>query len=132
MTRQVQAGAYTTAYEKNRCADDDEVKPRYILRCIMQIDDEHLPKIDELLRDKWRADNISFTRQVLPLYYRLECVLDSPRKIFTLKNVIKKYGGKVFFIRFQKCVPDSDVPIGGTAINHTSKSQTRAGWGERS
>lgn len=123
VTRQMQAGAYL----KNCGVDDDEVKPRYILSCIIQIVDEYLPKIDELLRDKWHADNISVSKHVLPTHYRVKCVLDSPRKVFVFKTLVAKYGGKVVRCSFQKHVPDNDVLSASTAITTPRAKPERGG-----
>ena len=84
-----------------------EGKSTYYARLSIRIQDDKVDKLQELLSDKWHAEDIVFRQLALPNYYRVEFLVNSPRKIFAFKKIVEQYGGRVLHNAWsRKVVPD--------------------------
>jgi len=66
-----------------------------------KLDEEHIPKIEELLREKWAATDISL-RKLRRGYWRLSFVTNDNRKLFAFRQIVENYGGRVINVRVKK------------------------------
>lgn len=82
-------------------------KSMYYARLSIRIQDDKLEKLEDLLQ-RWHAEEIVFRQLSLPTYYRVECVLDSPRKVFRFKEMVERYGGRVLFFSWSKTCRNAD------------------------
>lgn len=59
----------------------------------IRINRESLSKIEEMLREKWNAENITF--EELAGVWRISFVTQDNRKVFAFEKVVNNYGGTV-------------------------------------
>ena len=66
----------------------------YIATFKIRIDRKNLTKIKKMLKERWKATNV-LSKQISKNYWSISFEVEDHRKLFTLREVIENYGGKL-------------------------------------
>lgn len=72
----------------------------YEYRTRVRINNEHIPKLEEMLKEKLKATSVVFREE--ETCWIVSFVVDSTRKFFTFKKVVRDYGGQNYRYRLSK------------------------------
>ena len=73
---------------------------------IIRIDRKSLTKIEEMLKERWKATNVS-SKEISENCWLVSFGIEDRRKLFTLREVIENYGGKLLrpYVRKEEKIP---------------------------
>ena len=66
----------------------------YIATFKIRIDRKNLTKIEKMLKERWKATNVS-SKEISKNYWSISFRVEDHRKLFAFKEVIENYDGKL-------------------------------------
>jgi hypothetical protein len=65
----------------------------YVSKTVSQIESEHIPKLEEMLREKLKAKSVQFSPS--DRFWIVKFAVDNSRKFYAFRKAVQNYGGKI-------------------------------------